>query len=617
MNSIQQLPPQLVNQIAAGEVIERPASVLKELLENALDAGATRITVELAQGGMQSIRVSDNGIGMVKEDLQLAVQRHATSKIKSMDDLENIATLGFRGEALPSIASVSRFSMASNSSAEGNAGWVISTDGREFSQELEPVRQMRGTTVEVKDLFFNVPARKKFLRTEKTELKHCDNVLRKIALSRFDVTLVAKHNERNFLEVNACDFLSDGSDRVGQIAGKPFADQSIYLENTATDIEVKGWISLPTFSRSQADLQYFYVNGRAIRDKVIAHAIKMAYKDVLFHGRFPAFVLFLEMDPTQVDVNAHPTKHEVRFRQSRYVHDFIRHTVGKAIAETMPKQEQQGAEQYREIVDDYIRAAQSQSSLTQSSLNEGSYSQANSQANFPSPGSSGRHVHENNQSYSAQAINEYDLLLKTPPQEAHTTEEAPPLGYAIEQLHGIYILAQNANGLVVVDMHAAHERIVYEQLKASYQQGDLATQPLLVPLTISVSEQEAALADQHSEVFLKYGFHVERFGEDSIVVREIPSLLQQADVNKLVLDVLADLNVFGTSEKLEQANNELLSTMACYGSVRAHRKLTIAEMNALLREMEVTDRSAQCNHGRPTWVQLSIDQLDKLFKRGQ
>lgn len=604
MNSIQQLPPQLVNQIAAGEVIERPASVLKELLENALDAGATRIFVELEQGGMQSVRVSDNGFGIPKEELHLAVQRHATSKIKSMDDLEQIATLGFRGEALPSIASVSRFSMASNNSEEGNAGWIISTDGREFSEEVEPVRQTRGTTVEVKDLFFNIPARKKFLRTEKTELKHCDNVLRKIALSRFYITLIAKHNDRNFLEVNSCDFLSDGSDRLGQISGKQFADQSIYLENAATDIQVKGWISLPTFSRSQADLQYFYVNGRAIRDKVIAHAIKLAYKDVLYHGRFPAFVLFLEIDPSQVDVNAHPTKHEVRFRQSRYVHDFIRHTVGKAIAETMPKQEQQGAEQYREIVDDYIRAAQTNSALPSNSY-------------MPKSGSSLSHVRETGHGYGAQVVNEYDLLLKTPPEEAHTAEEAPPLGYAIEQLHGIYILAQNANGLVIVDMHAAHERIVYEQLKASYQQGDLATQPLLVPLTINVSPQDAALAEQHSEVFLKFGFHVESFGEDSIVVREIPSLLQQADVNTLVLDVLADLSMFGTSEKLEQANNELLSTMACYGSVRAHRKLTIAEMNALLREMEATERSAQCNHGRPTWVQLSIDQLDKLFKRGQ
>ncbi len=612
MCSIQQLSPQLVNQIAAGEVIERPASVLKELLENALDAGASRIVIELEEGGMQSICVRDNGIGIAKDELHLAVKRHATSKIKNMDDLESIATLGFRGEALPSIASVSRFSMASNISEENNAGWFIATDGGGFTKEIEPARQMRGTTVEVRDLFFNVPARKKFLRTEKTELKHCDNVLRKIALSRFDVNLTAKHNDRNFLDVNACDFLSDGSDRVGQISGKQFADQSIYLENYATDIQVKGWISLPTFSRSQADLQYFYVNGRAIRDKVIAHAIKLAYKDVLYHGRFPAFVLLLEMDPAQVDVNAHPTKHEVRFRQSRYVHDFIRHTVSKAIAETMPKQEQQGAEQYREIVDDYIRAAQSHSSLSSSSYP----AQSNSALLYvPS------NELEQQTSYGGKSFNEYqnenNLLLKTPPESSNTADDAPPLGYAIEQLHGIYILAQNAKGLVIVDMHAAHERIVYEKLKASYQQGNLATQPLLMPLTINVSPQEATLAEQYSNAFLKFGFHVERFGEDSIVVREIPSLLQQADVNKLVLDVLADLNLFGTSEKLEQANNELLSTMACYGSVRAHRKLTLDEMNALLREMETTERSAQCNHGRPTWVQLSIDQLDKLFKRGR
>ena len=602
MNSIQQLPPQLVNQIAAGEVIERPASVLKELLENALDAGASKIVIELEQGGMQTIRVSDNGTGMSKDDLHMAIKRHATSKIASMDDLEHIATLGFRGEALPSIASVSKFSLASNDSDDGNAGWSISSDGDEFDNEAEPVRQMRGTTVEVKDLFFNVPARKKFLRTEKTELKHCDSVIRKIALSCFDVYIIVKHNGRNLLEINACDFFESGADRVAQISGKQFADQSIYLENTAQDIQIQGWISLPTFSRSQADLQYFYVNGRVVRDKVISHAIKQAYQDVLYHGRFPAFVLFLEMDPAQVDVNAHPTKHEVRFRQSRYVHDFVRQTVKRAIAETMPKQEQQAAEQYREIVDDYIRTAQ------KTSMERPTYMQTSSLDT---------HVRESSQRYVTHPENEYDVLLKTPPEEAHTAEEAPPLGYAIEQLHGIYILAQNANGLVIVDMHAAHERIVYEKLKASYKQGNLATQPLLVPLTLNVSPQEATTAEQHRDTFLKFGFDIERFGEESIVVREIPSLLQQADVNTLVLDVLSDLNMFGSTEKLEQANNELLSTMACYGSVRAHRRLTLAEMNALLREMEATERSAQCNHGRPTWVQLSIDQLDKLFKRGQ
>jgi len=596
MNLIKQLPPQLVNQIAAGEVIERPASVLKELLENALDAGASKIVIELEQGGMQNIRVSDNGLGMSKEDLHMAVKRHATSKIASMDDLEQI------------IASVSKFSLSSNNSDDGNAGWEITSEGNEFDSEASPVRQMRGTTVEVRELFFNVPARKKFLRTEKTELKHCDGVIRKIALSCFDVHLIVKHNGRKLLEINAYDFFENGASRVSQISGKQFADQSIYLENTAQDIQIQGWISLPTFSRSQADLQYFYVNGRAIRDKVIAHAIKQAYQDVLFHGRFPAFVLFLEMDPSHVDVNAHPTKHEVRFRQSRYVHDFVRQTVKKAIAETMPKQEQQAAEQYREIVDDYIRAAQSQTNMDQTSMKQSSY---------PHAGSSHAHVRESSQPYGSQMVNEYDVLLKTPPEETRTADEAPPLGYAIEQLHGIYILAQNANGLVVVDMHAAHERIVYEKLKVSYKQGDLATQPLLVPLTITVSPQEATAAEQHRDTFLKFGFDIERFGDEAIVVREIPSLLQQADVNTLVLDVLADLNMFGSSEKLEQANNELLSTMACYGSVRAHRKLTIAEMNALLREMETTERSAQCNHGRPTWVQLSIDQLDKLFKRGQ
>ena len=604
MSSIKQLSPQLVNQIAAGEVIERPASVLKELLENSLDAGASKIIIELQQGGMQSIRVSDNGIGIDKNELHMAVQRHATSKISSIEDLEHIATLGFRGEALPSIASVSKFSMTSNNSDDGNAGWVITADGGAFDNELIPARQSRGTTVEVKDLFFNVPARKKFLRTEKTELKHCDNVIRKIALCCFDVHMTVKHNGRNLFEVSACDFYENGANRVAQISGKQFADQSIYLENGAQDIQIQGWISLPTFSRSQADLQYFYVNGRSIRDKVISHAIKQAYQDVLYHGRFPAFVLFLEMDPGQVDVNAHPTKHEVRFRQSRYVHDFIRHTISKAIAETMPKQEQQAAEQYREIVDDYIRAAQSQSAFV-----DHAYSHSGVAAQS--------HVQESVGRYDTQNTNEYDLLLKTPPEEAHTAEEAPPLGYAIEQLHGIYILAQNASGLVIVDMHAAHERIVYEKLKDSYKQGDLATQPLLVPITINVSPQEATIAEQHRETFLKFGFDIEVFGEDSIVVREIPSLLQQADVNTLVQDVLSDLNMFGSTEKLEQAKNELLSTMACYGSVRAHRKLTLAEMNALLREMEATERSAQCNHGRPTWVQLSIDQLDKLFKRGQ
>ena len=603
MKPIQALPPQLINQIAAGEVIERPASVLKELLENALDAGATKISIELEQGGAETIRVTDDGYGIPKQELALALERHATSKISTLEDLERISTLGFRGEALPSIASVSRFSLTSNNNNETNAGWAIAGEGGDFTDEVMPARQACGTTVEVKNLFFNVPARKKFLRTERTELQHCEAVLRKIALSRFDVSISATHNGRSCLELNPVYSEQDETHRLRQACGRQFAEQNIYLENAAQDLQIKGWISLPTFSRSQADLQYFYVNGRAIRDKVISHAIKQAYQDVLYHGRFPAFVLFLEMDPAHVDVNAHPMKHEVRFRQAKYVHDFIRHTIGKSIAETMPKAGQQGAQQYREIVDDYIRAAQAKSALPKSDYPD--TTQAAS-----------AHVQESVQGYATTLL-DAGPVVKTSETNVHTAEEAPPLGYPIAQLHGIYILAQNAKGLIIVDMHAAHERIVYEKLKALDQEDSLATQPLLVPLTINVSQQEAALAEQHQDLFSKFGFQIKRFGDDSIIVREIPSLLQQADVNELVKDVLADLNMFGSSEKLEQANNQLLSTMTCYGSVRAHRKLTIAEMDALLREMETTERSAQCNHGRPIWVQLSVEQLDKLFKRGQ
>lgn len=604
MKAIQLLSSHLVNQIAAGEVIERPSSVLKELLENAVDAGATKIVVELDQGGISTIRVSDNGHGIPKDELALALARHATSKISSIEDLEQITSLGFRGEALPSIASISKFSITSNTETDSNAGWQLAGESGELAEGPVPARHDCGTTVEVKDIFFNVPARKKFLRTERTELQHCEAVLRKIALSRFDVSITAKHNGRESFDLRTATSDQDRTHRLGKICGRQFSEQSIYLENAAQDIQVNGWISLPTFSRSQADLQYFYVNGRVIRDKVISHAIKQAYKDVLYHGRYPAYALFLEIDPDQVDVNAHPAKHEVRFRQARYVHDFIRHTIAKAIAETMPKVEQQAARQYREVVDDYIRAAQVNSTMPQ---NEYTHTATTIHGQ----------VRETDADYATATLPDPVLEIRTTEGASHIAEQAPPLGYAIAQLHGIYVLAQNAKGLIIVDMHAAHERIVYEQLKTQHQQGEMATQPLLMPLTLNVSKQDADLAEQHQDLFSKFGFRLERFGDESIVVREIPSFLQQGDVNELIRDVLADLNMFGSSEKLEQANNQLLSTMACYGSVRAHRKLNITEMNALLREMETTERSAQCNHGRPTWVQLSVEQLDKLFKRGQ
>ncbi len=603
MKTIQCLPSQLVSQIAAGEVIERPASVLKELLENALDAAATEISVKLVRGGSDTIRVTDNGHGISKDELALALQRHATSKISALEDLEKITTLGFRGEALPSIASVSRFSLVSNPDPNGNTGWLIALEGGQSADEVLPERHQRGTTVEVKNLFFNIPARKKFLRTERTELQHCEKILRKIALSRFELALRVKHNQRTCLELHPADTERERLNRVEQICGRQFAEQSIYLENEVHEFRLTGWISLPVFSRSQADLQYFYVNGRAIRDKVVSHAVKQAYQDVLYHGRFPAFVLFLEMDTAQVDVNAHPMKHEVRFRQAKYVHDFIRHTVTRAIAETMPKAEQQ----HREVEDDYVRPVPASSALP-----AGDYLDA-----FTHGKAAGvQGLQRNYQRIHPAAASTPSVEV---PQEAstHTAEQALPLGYAITQLHGIYILAQNENGLVIVDMHAAHERTVYEKLKTLYKQGELARQPLLVPLTIEVNRQDAELAEQHKNVFSGFGFHIECFSDTSIVVREIPSLLQHADVEELVKDVLADLNAFGFSERLTQASNELLSTMACHGSVRAHRKLTLVEMNALLREIEATERSAQCNHGRPTWIQLSIEQLDKLFKRGR
>ncbi len=604
MTAIQRLSTQLVNQIAAGEVIDRPASVLKELLENALDAGATKISIQLKHGGTEVIRVTDNGCGIPKQEIALALERHATSKISTLEDIEHISTLGFRGEALPSIASVCRFSLTSNDQRDGNVGWLLAGEGGEFSDEIMPVRHAHGTTIEVKNLFFNVPARKKFLRTERTELQHCEAVLCKTALSRFAVAWIAKHNNRNFLELPPLADAQDNVRRVAKICGQQFAEQSIPVENSAQDLHINGWISLPTFSRSQADLQYFYVNGRAIRDKVIAHAVKQAYQDVLYHGRFPAFVLFLEIPPDQVDVNAHPMKHEVRFRQAKYVHGFIRHTLGKAIAETMPKAGPQAAQQYSKLADDYIQAVQAP--------NERSTSQVPNSVH-----STAARTREPLQGYATAPSFNSAWHAQAPVTDAHTAALAPPLGYAIAQLHGIYILAQNAQGLVIIDMHAAHERIVYERLKVLYRQGNIATQPLLMPLTINLSRQEVALAEQHHEAFVKFGFQLESFGEESIVLREIPSLLQQADMSELIRDVLADLNMFGSSEKLEQATSKLLSTIACHSAVRANRKLTIAEMNALLREMETTEKSDQCNHGRPTWVPVSVEQLDKLFKRGQ
>ena len=601
---IQRLSTQLANQIAAGEVVERPSSVVKELIENSLDAGATAIDVEVEGGGIRRICLRDDGCGIARDDLALALSRHATSKIHSFDDLEGVASLGFRGEALPSISSVSRLELRSRARGS-DSGWRVTGDGGDHISEPEPIAHPEGTTIEVRDLFFNTPARRKFLRTEKTEFSHLEKVVKRIALSRFDVALSLSHNQRVVQKWRPVSERAEQLQRVAQVCGKEFANHTLQIEVQAGGLRLWGWVGLPTFSRSQADLQYFFVNGRMVRDKLVTHAIRQSYQDVLYHGRHPAYVLYLELDPSMVDVNVHPTKHEVRFREGRTVHDFIFRSLHQALAETRPGATEPIATSSVKAFADPAAALPTQSMPAQPMQQTG--------LAYPRPASSGvspQAVREQLQGY--QALAEAGVENE-PAQDA----EIPVLGYAIAQLHGVYILAENQQGLVLVDMHAAHERITYERMKAALAGEGVKSQPLLVPLSINVSEAEAKLPAAFAEVFEELGFAVEANGPESIVVRQVPSLLRDADIEGLVRDVLADLNTHGTSRRLREAINELLGTMACHGSVRANRRLSLPEMNALLRDMETTERSGQCNHGRPTWVQLNMDQLDKLFLRGQ
>lgn len=589
---IRLLPPQLVNQIAAGEVVERPASVVKEVLENSLDAGARRLEIDIEQGGRALIRVRDDGVGIPRDELALALARHATSKIASLEDLEQVASLGFRGEALPSIASVSRLTLTSRIS-DSEAGWRVSGDGSERVMTPEPAAHPQGTTVEIRDLFFNTPARRKFLRAEATEYKHIEDVVRRIAMSRFGVDIALSHNQRAQWRLPAAQMQAQRDQRIARLCGQPFIEQSLFVEHAAVDLRLSGWIAQPTFSRSQADLQYFFVNGRMVRDKLIAHAVRQAYQDVLFHGRHPAFVLYLEIDPAAVDVNVHPAKHEVRFRDSRLVHDFLFRSLHEALAGVRPS------------VDVPIAAvpAPAVASLSR---------------DFPRQQPMPLRVAEQIETYAAlhpHGETASAAALQLP--AAAPESEAPPLGYALAQLHGIYILAQNAAGLVLVDMHAAHERITYERLKRGFEGEGIRAQPLLVPVTVAVSEREVALAEEAAAAFAELGLEIDRLGPERLVVRQVPALLRDADVAALVRDVLADFSEHGISTRLREAHNAVLATMACHGSVRANRQLGLAEMNALLRDMERTERSGQCNHGRPTWVQLRLEELDRLFLRGQ
>lgn len=605
MSRIQILSTVLANQIAAGEVVERPASVVKELVENSLDAGATKIDIEIENGGMRLIRVRDNGSGIHQDDLVLALSRHATSKIKQQDDLEQIMTLGFRGEALASISSVSRMMLAS--SVGTGSGWQVATQGTDAQPQIQPIAHPQGTTMEVRDLFFNVPARKKFLRTEKTEFDHIDELIRRIALSAFDVGFTLKHNDKMVRQYRQAKSDVEREQRVSVLCGPTFIENAVKIEAEIAGVKLWGWIALPTFSRAQADLQYFYVNGRMVRDKLVTHAVRQAYHDVMFGNRHPAYVLFLEISPTQVDVNVHPTKHEVRFREGRLVHDFIFRSLHDAISNIRP-----GVE---------VEPCHSRESGNPSSKIPETVDVA------PAPIKAYAHtpprqhhmpikVREQMAAYAKLHEDVTPVVKPIMPQLA-AEPEIPPLGFAIAQLKNIYIIAENAEGLVLVDMHAAHERVIYERMKKSILSQGIVSQPLLIPLTVKMSEREVSCIEEHAETFLRLGMKVERLGKESVVVREVPDVLRDGNMEKLLQDIASDLIVHDKSTRLDEKILELLGTMACHAAVRAQRRLTIPEMNALLRAMETTENSSQCNHGRPTWTKMSLAELDKLFLRGR
>jgi DNA mismatch repair protein MutL len=586
MPDIRILPDLLISQIAAGEVVERPAAALKELLENSLDAGARHISIQLASGGTKLIRVVDDGAGIPRNQLPLALTRHATSKIAALEDLERVASLGFRGEALASMAAVSHLTLTSRRDDDKHA-WTVTASGAEISK-VAPAAIAAGTTVEVRDLYFNTPARRKFLRSEATEFAHCEEAFKRVALSRPDLALTLQHNSRMQWHLKAQPL----EGRVGALLGEEFHASSLPVDAVSGALRLRGSIGQPTQSRAARDIQYFFVNGRHVRDKLAAHAIRQAYRDVLHHERHPAYVLFLDIDPSLVDVNVHPTKTEVRFRDARAVHQFIFHALNRALAQTLAGATTAPGRADAPALPRFAAAA------------------------APAGGGSlalGL----------AQPVAFYETLFGREAPSAEPLEAsmpAPgdhPLGFAIAQLSGVYVLAQNAHGLVIVDMHAAHERIMYERLKTTLDARAIPMQPLLVPVTFGADALDVATVEEHGETLRAIGFDLAAASPGSLIVRAVPALLADADARGLVRDVLREIREFGASRALTERRNELLGTMACHAAVRANRKLSLPEMNALLREMEATDRSGQCNHGRPTWHQITLPELDKLFMRGR
>ncbi|MDD2933172.1 MAG: DNA mismatch repair endonuclease MutL [Methylotenera sp.] len=609
---IQRLPDQLISQIAAGEVVERPASALKELLENSLDAGSTDIQVSLLQGGIKQLRVVDNGAGVAKEDLELALTRHATSKIASLEDLEAVASLGFRGEALASIASISRTQLMSRQAASKHA-WRIISEGSEI-YPIEPGALDVGTIIEVTDLYFNTPARRKFLKTEATEFGHCEKAFECIALSRPDVAFMLQHNGKALSRFA----ISSPSKRFSEVLGAEFTAESVEVNEVAAGLRLWGMAAKPTFSRHSRDTQYVYVNGRFVRDKLIAHAIRQAYQDVLHHDRHPAFVLFIELDPNLVDVNVHPSKTEVRFRDGQAIHRFIFHALHKALATPTG-------------VSNAVTAGQAGHNPFAYQPTNNLYPTFQSQINLSANESSSFYqamFGSNGPSSNANAGNERQFTspdaFAVENQFANQSQDNAsdfPLGFAVAQIHGIYVLAQNAPGLVVVDMHAAHERIMYEKLKNALDNKSVAMQPLLIPVSFNADKLEVAAVQEalasNDASLQQLGFDIAVLSPTTLAVRAVPTMLQNADAVTLARDVLRDLREYGASRALTERRNELLGTMACHAAVRANRSLTIPEMNALLRDMEATERSGQCNHGRPTWFQVSMSDLDKMFMRGK
>jgi DNA mismatch repair protein MutL len=576
--AIHALPALLIDQIAAGEVIERPASVVKELVENALDAGASRIEVEAEEGGTRLIEVRDDGAGIAREELPLALARHATSKIASLADLERVASLGFRGEALPSIASVARFTIVSRRREDGEASSLEADGGR--LEAPGPAARAPGTTVSVRDLFFNVPARRRFLKSPATEQGHLRAVLERLALARPDVAFSLSTRGRRVFTVPGASERAGEEARLVTLLEEAFLDEALYLEYAASGLRIRGWLGSPTHARAQADRQYFFVNGRMVRDRVLMNAVRQGYQDVLFHGRHPAYVLYLELAHERVDVNAHPAKLELRFRDGRLVHEFVSRSVATALAATSPSAPGRGPVPLARLT-------------------------------VPGPQASiALHLPE---SRPAAALDWRALATPAPAR----SDNLPPLGFALAQVHGIYILSETAEGLAIVDMHAAHERVVYERMKTEAEAGGIARQVLLVPAIVTVGEAQAALAEEEAEALAGLGLVLSRVGPATLALREVPVAIGSKDLPGVLAGTLAELAETGSLTHVRANADRLLATLACHSAVRAHRVLSVPEMNALLREMERTERADQCNHGRPTWIRLSLAELDRLFLRGR